>query len=469
MTLTFLGAARNVTGSCTLLETSSTRILIDCGFVQERKLQDRNWDEFPVDPASIDAILMTHAHLDHCGLLPRWVARGFKGRILGTSATNDIIAIILRDSARLQEEDMRQKRKRHQRQGRKPAHGYDPLYSLEEAERAIDRLQDVEFGTPVHPAEGVSATWHEAGHILGAGSVRLEVEEGGATRSLVFSGDIGRHGMPLLRDPAPPPGADVVVMESTYGDREHAPKEDIAGQLADIVNQTHEAGGNLIIPSFAVERAQDLFYHFSTLLQAKRIPPTMVMVDSPMAIRVTDVFRRHPELFDQETLDLLDSGHHPVDFPGLQTARTREQSKAINRIRGTVCVIAGSGMCTGGRIKHHLLANISRPESTILFVGYQAEGTLGRHILSGPSEVRILGKQCEIKARIAQINGFSGHADRLELREWLAVLDPQPERLLLNHGESSVITGFAKELAEDLSLDTYAPTYRETLDIGPRA
>jgi metallo-beta-lactamase family protein len=465
MKLTFLGAARNVTGSCTLVEAGSSRILVDCGYFQERKFQDRNWHEFPVEPASIDVILMTHAHLDHCGLLPRWVAQGFKGQILGTSATNDIIAIILRDSARLQQEDIRQKKKRHERQGRKPKHSYNPLYSLEDAEHAIDRLRDITFGKTVDLAEGVSATWYEAGHILGAGSIRLEVEENGETKSVLFSGDIGRSNMPLLRDPATPPGADTVILESTYGDREHAPKEDIPGQLADIINSTHEAGGNLVIPSFAVERTQDLFYHFTELLSAKKIPPTMVFLDSPMAVRVTEVFRRHPELFDEETRALLENGHHPVDFPGLQMSRTRSQSKSINRIKGTICIIAGSGMCTGGRIKHHLLANISRPESTILFVGYQAEGTLGRHILSNPPEVRIMGQMCEVKARIAQINGFSGHADHLELRHWLSGLSPQPQRLLLNHGESKVITGFASELEKDLGLPTYAPTYRETLEL----
>jgi len=464
MKLTFLGAARNVTGSCTLVETGSHRILVDCGYFQERKFQDRNWHEFAVDPASIDLILMTHAHLDHCGLLPRWVSKGFKGRILGTSATNDIIAIILRDSARLQQEDLRQKMKRHKRQGRKPKHSYDPLYTVEDAEHAIQQLKQVEFERPVDLFEGVTATWYEAGHILGAGSIRLEMEESGETKSVLFSGDIGRSDMPLLRDPASPPGADVVVLESTYGDRDHAPKEDIPGQLADIINETHQAGGNLVIPSFAVERTQDLFYHFTGLLSEKKIPPTMVFLDSPMAVRVTEVFKRHPELFDKETLDLLKSGHHPVDFSGLQMSRTRQQSKAINRIRGTVCIIAGSGMCTGGRIKHHLLANIARPESTILFVGYQAEGTLGRTLLSRPEEVRILGRMCQAKARIEQIHGFSGHADRGELRHWLSTLDRSPKKLLLNHGEEEVITGFAKALEEDLGVDTYAPTYRETLE-----
>ncbi|MDF3128664.1 MBL fold metallo-hydrolase [Kiritimatiellaeota bacterium B1221] len=465
MKLTFLGAARNVTGSCTLIETNDHRILIDCGYFQERKFQDRNWDDFPVDPASIDLILMTHAHLDHCGLLPRWVAKGFRGDILATSATKDIIAIILRDSARIQQEDMRQKQKRHLRQGKKARFGYDPLYTVDDAEHAIGALRAVPFYEAIELFKGVRACWYEAGHILGAGSIRLEVEEAGTTKSVLFSGDIGRSDMPLLRDPTSPPGADTLVIESTYGNRTHAPKEDIPGQLADIINSTHEMGGNLIIPSFAVERTQDLFYHFTELLSAKRIPHTMVFLDSPMAVRVTDVFRKHKELFDDETMALLESGHHPCNFSGLKMAKSRDQSKAINQIKGTICVIAGSGMCTGGRIKHHLLSNISREESTILFVGYQAEGTLGRHILSGPEEVRIMGQMCPVKARIAQINGFSGHADQTELKHWMSGLDPQPQKILINHGEEKVAMGFASDLAEETGAECYAPEYRETLEL----
>lgn len=465
MKLTFLGAARNVTGSRTLVETGNHKFLIDCGYFQERKFQDRNWHAFPVDPSTIDAVLMTHAHLDHCGLLPRLVANGFKGKILCTSATADIIAIILRDSARLQQEDIRQKIKRHKRKGKTAPHGYAPLYTIDDAEQAISMLDHIQFNTEVSLAEGVTASWHESGHILGAGSIRIEALENGEPKSVLFSGDIGRSEMPLLRDPSTPPGADVVVMESTYGDRQHAPKEDIPGQLEDIINDTHARGGNLVIPSFAVERTQDLFYHFTQLLAEKRIPPTLVFLDSPMAVRVTEVFKKHPELMDEETMELLHSGHHPCDFSGLNMSRTRTQSKAINRIKGTVCIVAGSGMCTGGRIKHHLLANIEREESTILFVGYQAEGTLGRHILSRPDDVRILGNRCKVKARIAQINGFSGHADQKEMTDWLRAISPQPKTLLLNHGENDVAIGFARELGEAFGVDAHAPEFEETIEV----
>ena len=465
MKLTFLGAARNVTGSCTLIEIKNHRILVDCGYFQERKFQGRNWDDFPVKPDSIDIILMTHAHLDHCGLLPRWVTKGFRGDILATSASKDIISIILRDSARIQQEDMRQKQKRHQHQGKQAKFGYDPLYTVEDAERTIDLLKAVPFNRSIEIFEGVHSCWFEAGHILGAASIRLEVHENGESKSVLFSGDIGRSDMPLLRDPVTPPGADTLIIESTYGNRIHAPKEDIRGQLEEIINSTHEMGGNLVIPSFAVERTQDLFYHFTELLSAKRIPPTLVFLDSPMAVRVTDVFRRHQELFDDETMALLQGGHHPCNFPGLQMAKTRAQSKAINQIKGTICVIAGSGMCTGGRIKHHLLSNISREESTILFVGYQAVGTLGRQILSKPEAVRIMGQMCPIYARITQINGFSGHADQAELKQWLSNLSPQPKRIFVNHGEKEVAMGFARDLHAKTGAETVAPEYQETIEL----
>ncbi|MCC5849914.1 MAG: MBL fold metallo-hydrolase [Verrucomicrobia bacterium] len=465
MKLTFLGASRNVTGSRTMVETGGSRILIDCGYFQERKFQDRNWDEFPVPPSSIDVVLLTHAHLDHTGLLPRLVAQGFRGKILATHATCDIAAIILRDSARLQQEDVRQKQKRHQKEGRTSKHPYRALYDPDDAEDAIQQFSPVEFQRPVEVAPGVSAVWYEAGHILGAASIRLEVTEGAANKSILFSGDVGRKDMPLIRDPVTPHGADTLVMESTYGDRDHDSDIAIADQLAKVINETHEAGGNLVIPSFAVERAQDILYHFTRLLRAKKIPPTLVFLDSPMAVRVTEVFKRHESLFDAKSRAMLEQGDHPCDFPGLKMARTREQSKAINQIKGTICVIAGSGMCTGGRIKHHLLANLARPESTILFVGYQAEGTLGRQILRKPQEVRIHGQMLPVRARIAQIQGFSGHADRGELRRWLDALDPKPNRIFLNHGEESVANGFAEALTKDYGIETSAPEYQSEIEL----
>ncbi len=461
MKLTLLGAARTVTGSCTLLECGNSRILVDCGYFQERKFQKLNWNDFPVPPASIDVLLLTHAHLDHCGRIPRLVAQGFRGRILSTDASADIARIVMLDSARIQEEDLRQKQKRHEREKRRSPYPYEALYTVEDAERAVSQFEPLHFEEKTEIAPGVFATWYESGHILGAASIRVEHEG----KSVLFSGDLGRSDMPILRDPVPPPGADVVLLESTYGNRDHAPNDHIPDQLADVINRTHKEGGNLIIPSFAVERSQDILYHFSQLLAAKRIPPTLVFLDSPMAVRVTEVFRRNRELFDDETWELIEQGLHPTDFPGLQLSRSRDQSKAINRIRGSVCVIAGSGMCTGGRIKHHLAHNISRPESCILFVGYQAPGTLGRQILEEPDEVRIMGRPIPLRARIEQLQGFSGHADRSELSHWLKELNPPPKRILLNHGEEEVSLGFAEELNQGMGIPVEVPRYEETLEI----
>jgi len=465
MNITFWGAAGSVTGSCTYVETDGGKLLIDCGLVQERKFQERNWADFPVDPAALDAVILTHAHLDHCGLLPRLVAQGFKGRIYATEASADIAAVILRDSARLQQEDLRQKQKRHAASGKQPSHPYRTLYTLDDAEDAIQQFATVRFEQPVEVLPGVKALWYEAGHILGAASVRLEVAQAGGSRSLLFSGDVGRKDMPLIRDPVTPHGAEVLILESTYGNRDHENEVKIADQLAEVVNATFEAGGNLVIPSFAVERAQDLLFHFTRLLRAKQIPPMMVFLDSPMAVRVTEIFKRHEDLFDDKTRAMLAHGTHPVDFPGLKMARTREQSKAINQIRGTVCVIAGSGMCTGGRIKHHLKANLARPESTVLFVGYQAEGTLGRAILQKPPEVRLFGELVPVKARIAQIQGFSGHADRNELQAWMQALDPQPQKVFLNHGEASVAAEFAQRLQQTSGVPCTVPSWQESFTL----
>ncbi len=419
VSISFLGAARNVTGSRYLVQTSGKRILIDCGFYQERQFQDRNWDPFPVPANSIDAVLLTHAHLDHCGLIPKLVKEGFDGPIYCTPATAEIARIIMLDSAKIQQEDAEYKKKRHRREGREGKHPEEPLYKVADAEAAIPLLTHVGYEDPVDIVDGVTASYHEAGHILGSCMIYLTVEDEGEKKTILFSGDIGRKDRAILRNPETFEQADYVVIESTYGDRTHETSVDINDQLEKIVTETIAAGGNLIIPSFAVERAQELLYHFNELRIAKRIPQFMVAVDSPMAIRVTEVFKKHPELFDEETMELLRDGKHPCDFPGLTMTRSADESKALNRIRGTIAIIAGSGMCTGGRIKHHLANNIEREECTLLFVGYQAAGTLGRHITEGAETVRIHGQEKQVLARVARINGFSGHADQEGLLEWI--------------------------------------------------
>jgi metallo-beta-lactamase family protein len=464
--LSFLGAARNVTGSRYLLEFKGQRILIDCGFFQEWKFKARNWEPFSVPPNTINAVLLTHAHLDHVGLLPKLVREGFDGRVFCTAATAEIATIIMLDAARIQEEDANYKRRRHEREGRKGQPEVLPLYTTEDATQAIPMLAPVPFERRIEVGEGIRAEYLEAGHILGAASIRLTLKDGDEERTVVFSGDIGRPDAPYLRPPKTFDAADYLVMESTYGNREHVDTQDKLDQFERIIHETIDRGGNLIIPSFAVERSQELLYYLHELLDAKRIPPLMVFMDSPMAIRVTQVFRNHPDLFDEEATELLREGKHPCDFGGLKMSRTTTQSKAINQIRGTVIIIAGSGMCTGGRVKHHLVANIERKESTILFVGYQAKGTLGRQILEGEPEVRIHGERHKVKARIEKINGFSGHADRGELLDWIKAFKTKPKRVFITHGEEDVATGFAGNLSGQLGFDAIAPEYQQTIELG---
>ncbi|MCF7839079.1 MAG: MBL fold metallo-hydrolase [Candidatus Marinimicrobia bacterium] len=443
-TLTFLGGAGNVTGSKTLVTAGGQRWLVDCGLFQERDLRDRNWREFPVPPAELTGILLTHAHVDHCALIPRLYALGFRGPVLGTAATLDIVRIVLPDSGHLQEEDARYKAKRHAREGRKGPHPEEPLYTRETAEESLSLLRPVPFDEPVDLGGGWRASWHACGHILGAASVRVEAPAAnGKTVSVLFSGDVARWERPLLRDPAIPPAADYLVLESTYGNRKHVAHKDDAERLGAVLNETVQAGGNLVIPSFAIERTQDLLYHLARLREAKQIPPVLVFVDSPMAASVTDVFTRHAELFDDETRALIKRGVRPYDFPGLVMSRTVSESKAINSIRGSAVIIAGSGMCTGGRIKHHLKANLERPESTILFVGYQAAGTLGRVISEGATEVRVLGEKVPVKAKVVKLGGFSGHADQDELLRWLGALTAPPRQVFINHGEEQTAAEFA--------------------------
>jgi metallo-beta-lactamase family protein len=461
-TVQFLGAARNVTGSCYLLENGASRVLVDCGLFQERKFQERNWNPFPVEPSSLAAVLLTHAHLDHCGLLPKLVREGFRGRIFCTAATAEIARYVLLDSARLQEEDAEFKRARHQREGREDPRPIQPLYTEEDARKTLPLFSTVGYGQSVQAAQGLSAAFQEAGHILGSASVR--VQAGGV--SVLFSGDVGRWGRPIIRDPAAFQPADYVLLESTYGDSLHENTDRIEQDLAEAVVSTRRAGGNLLVPSFALERTQEVLYYLNRLQSAGRIPHVPVFVDSPMAVEVTEVFLHHPDLFDEEMRRLMLTGSSPFSFPGLTMVRSVEKSKTLNHLRGTAVIIAGSGMCTGGRIKHHLASNIDRRESTVLFVGYQAEGTLGRAILSGARQVRIHGQMRRVRARVRRITGFSAHADRSELERWLGSQSRPPRRLFLTHGEPQAAESLAALLRARPGWQVSIPDYGERVELN---
>ncbi len=463
MKLRFLGAARNVTGSRHLLEANGTRILVDCGLYQEREFKNRNWDPFVVDPSSIDAVCLTHGHLDHCGLLPKLVREGFKGKIYCTGATAEIAEIILYDSARIQAEDAEYKRKRHKREGREGPYPVEPLYTVEDVDVCIPHFSPIKYKQPSQIADGIEVCLCDAGHVLGSSVVKIKVNQDGQERTILFSGDIGRPDRPIVHDPDFVGQADYVLVESTYGDRVHQKTEDIDRSIADVINSTKEAGGNIIVPSFALERSQELLFYINELLAKDAIPHIKVFLDSPMAARITKVFKHHRDLFDDEMKESMKKNGSPFNFSGLTITESSSQSKAINHIRGTIMVIAGSGMCTGGRIKHHLVNNIRRPESTIMFVGYQAIGTLGRRLVDGDKEVRILGQQYQVEARIAQIHGFSSHADKNELTQWLEGLGKAPKKVFVVHGETESAQHFAEYLKKEKGWDAVAPEYKDEI------
>jgi metallo-beta-lactamase family protein len=460
--LNFLGAVQNVTGSRHLLQANGTKVLVDCGLYQERHFKARNWEPFEVPPNSIDAVLLTHAHLDHCGLLPKLVKEGFKGKIYGTHATGEIAQIILLDSAKIQEEDAEYKLKRHRKEGRKGPFPEKPLYTIEDVEVCCPLFSPVKYKQPIHLADGLEATFFEAGHVLGSSIIQIKAKANGQERTILFSGDMGRPDRPIVQDATSFEQADYVLIESTYGDRVHEAKEDTKKKIADVINSTRP-GGNIVIPSFALERSQELLYYINELMLENTIPRLKVFLDSPMASRITKVFQNHSELFDDEMNEHVRHNESPFKFPELTMTGTSDESKRINHIKESCIIIAGSGMCTGGRIKHHLVNNISNPINTIMFVGYQAEGTLGRLILEGRKEIRIHGQNHQVKARITRINGFSAHADRNELFNWLSKLKKPPRKVFIVHGETKSAHAFGEYIREKTGWQVVVPAYQDEI------
>jgi len=432
MTYSCHGAAKQVTGSCHLVRCGEHQVLIDCGMFQgSREEELANTEPFGFDPANVDAVLLTHAHLDHCGRLPRLVREGFRGPIFATSATRDLARIVLPDAARLQEEDAARAERNGRRRGEA---AQQPIYTLEDAFSTLERFTTtVGYGETVTVAPGIEAQFLDAGHILGSASILLRLNDGQQERSMLFSGDLGSPGRPIVRDPTPAPPADYVVMESTYGDRDHRALPDSIDELYEAINDTLKRGGNVVIPTFALERAQEVLFYLHQGIAENRIPEKVqVFLDSPMAISATEVFRRHPECFDDEFISALHKGD-PLAMPNLHFSREAADSMAINRIEGGAIIMAGSGMCNGGRIRHHLRHNLWREKSSVVFVGYAAEGTLARRIVDGAKRVHIFNEDIAVNARIWTISGFSAHAGREELLDWLG---NSPRRsVFLVHGE----------------------------------
>ncbi len=460
--LTFLGAAGNVTGSRYLFEDQATQLLVDCGLYQEREFQSRNWDPSPLEPSKLEAVLITHAHLDHIGLLPKLVRDGFKGKIYATGATLEMAEVMLLDSASIQEEDAAAKKRRHQREGRRGPHPEVPLYTVEDAEACFPLFQPVEYGKPVD-FDGLKASFINAGHVLGSAMIFLDFKSGNESRTICFSGDIGRPERPLEESPVSPTTPDYLVVESTYGDRDHPPAAEVEGRFAEVINETARRGGNLVIPAFALERTQEILFYLKRLLASGKVPRLPVYVDSPMAIKLTGIFSRHPELWGGD-IEGYKKGS-PFEFPGLSLTSSAAESRAIAGRKGSSIIIAGSGMATGGRIKHHLISNISRSESTILFVGYQARGTLGREIVQGTNPVRILGAQHEVKAKIEQLHGLSAHADRTELLEWTSHFARPPLNVFVTHGEEEAAGSFAEALRQRTGWNVTTPAYGDSFEL----
>lgn len=465
MKVTFLGANRQVTGSRYCLEANGKRVMIDCGLVQERKFLERNWEPCTIDPTSFDALLITHAHIDHIGLVPKFVKDGFDSPVYATKPTVALADVMLRDSAKIQTEDAAYKQKRHHKEGRRGRHPEVPLYVVDDVAKALPLFRGVDYQIPITIADGITATWHDAGHILGSAMIEIKVTENGQRRTIVFSGDIGQPDKPLIQEPSYFEHADYVVMESTYGERDHDPEGDVESQLEAIIRDTVDRGGKVVVPVFAVERAQELMYYISRLVHADRIPDIPIYLDSPMASDVTNIFRKHREWLDEETWELINSNEPPLRFPGLKIARSTEESMAINQVSTPCMILSTAGMCNAGRIKHHLRLNIGRRESTILFVGHQANGTLGRRIIDGEKEVRIHGRTRRVYAKICSIDGLSAHADRTGLIDWLSHLKEPPRQLFLTHGEEGASLALERTIKDRLGWEATVPEYGTSFDL----
>lgn len=470
MRITFLGAAEEVTGSCFLVEADDVRFAIDCGMFQGgREAYRKNLSalNFGFPPKELDFVILTHAHLDHSGLLPRLTALGFKGPTYATPATRDLAGVILLDSAHIQEKEAewenRHQRDRHARRGWERA----PLYTINQAQQSLKGFHPVPYGPEFHPHPGVSVTFRDAGHILGSAIVEVRVEEGGCTRKLVFSGDLGQPARPVLQDPTPVSDADYLILESTYGNRRHRSLAETEVELVAAIQDTFRRGGNVIMPAFAVGRTQEVLYLLTELVRDGRLPPLRIYVDSPMANTATELTLQHKELLDDETLALIDWQRRHPDQPRIRFVQEVEESMALNQIRSGAVILAASGMCEAGRIKHHLRHNLGRRECSVVITGFQAAGTLGRRLVDGARSVKIFGEEIPVRAAVHTIGGLSAHADAEALLAWLAHFKQSPRRTFVVHGEASVAHTFAEAVRNRLGWKgVHVPQYEEKVELA---
>jgi metallo-beta-lactamase family protein len=459
MEIEFSGAAREVTGSCHILRTNGKTILLDCGLFQGRRRESNEKNQkLPLPVEEIDAVVLSHAHIDHAGRLPFLVRHGYRGNIWATAATRDLCAIMLADSAYLQEKDAEYL----QRQGREAV---EPLYNVADATQTIEQMAGLPYHRPFEVLPGIKATFTDAGHILGSASVVLDMNDGGASRRLVFSGDIGRSGLAIIRDPEPPEGADVVLLESTYGNRDHESVEGAREHLARTVRETAARGGKVLIPAFAVGRTQEMIYNLHALARAGQIPEIPVIIDSPLATSATSIFEMHPDTYDRSER-LVQQVDDLFRFPLVRFTRSVEESKALNTARGPMVIIAASGMAEGGRIVHHLKNHASDPRNTILVVGFMAEHTLGRRIVERREVLKVFGDEVPLRAHVEIINGYSAHADRTELQSWLDRVrktSPHLKTVALVHGEHEAQEAFRDQLTGAGYADVRIPSPGERL------
>ncbi len=468
MKLTFLGAAQTVTGTCYLVQTEKTAFLIDCGLHQG--LPDEvalNELPFPFKIADIDFMLLSHAHIDHSGRIPKLYVDGFRQPIYATRPTAELCGIMLPDSGHIQEQEYSRNQRKNKRAGR-PARA--PRYTLQDGVDACRLFRPVVYDQPIQPADDVRVVFRDAGHILGSSILEIWIRENNHETKLVFSGDLGNKGIPIMRDPTIIDGADYLILESTYGDRLHSTDDKIE-RFVSIMEETIRGGGNVIIPSFAVGRTQELIYELNRESERYRehrlaLQDTPVYVDSPLAISATEIFRRNPDFFDEEARQYIANGDNPLDFTNLHFVTTPEESRLLNISPESKVIIASSGMCDAGRIQHHLKHNLWRPECAVIFVGYQAEGTLGRQLVDGARSVRIFGEEIAVRARIEMLDGFSGHADRDGLLAWLGSMQHRPEQVFLVHGEAEVLLRFQASIREHFKLEAQIARLDETVSLG---